>query len=361
MFKRMFDYTDRLYKMIKPQKSIYFAIDGVAPRAKMNQQRSRRFRAAKERETLIKSNFATKSVSDEAFDSNCITPGTDFMYRLSVDFKKWMNYKIEKDEFWLNSPAEVIFSGADVPGEGEHKIMDRIRNKTRGLRIGHYRHCMYGMDADLIMLSLASHENEFILLREKMNTLSATQVGSKLDPNQFDYLEMGILRQILYEFIRKLDILKPKLINTIMPTQRYNYYKIFNFNNLPRTNSKRNNSISYYMDDRYDLVIPMVNDFIFLCFFIGNDFIPSLPHCDIHSGSLNYMLQVYGDLLPKLGGFLTNGTSLHLPRIEIFIQEISRNEALYFKQRAIDDNEPAYASEDYKEFYYQVMCINWVM
>ena len=68
----------------------------------MNQQRSRRFRSSKEREVLISDYVAKegKLPDEESFDSNCITPGTEFMYRLGIAFRRWIAYKMETDPFW---------------------------------------------------------------------------------------------------------------------------------------------------------------------------------------------------------------------------------------------------------------------
>jgi 5'-3' exoribonuclease 1 len=97
MFKKIFLYVDRIYKMVRPSKVLYLAVDGVAPRAKMNQQRSRRFRSAKEAEQLAGELLARDGKLETAnrFDSNCITPGTDFMLKLSLAMIKWVEFKME--------------------------------------------------------------------------------------------------------------------------------------------------------------------------------------------------------------------------------------------------------------------------
>lgn len=77
MILAIFAYIDHLFTKIKPQKVFFMAIDGVAPRAKMNQQRTRRFRTAKDaREKQIEAERKGEKLPEEkAFDSNCITPG----------------------------------------------------------------------------------------------------------------------------------------------------------------------------------------------------------------------------------------------------------------------------------------------
>ena len=87
----------------------------------------------------------------DAFDSNCITPGTSFMHRLGSHLRFFIRKKMETDATWQK--PKIIFSGHDVPGEGEHKIMECIRwAKINSTYKPNLRHCMYGLDADLIMV-----------------------------------------------------------------------------------------------------------------------------------------------------------------------------------------------------------------
>lgn len=100
--------------MIKPQKLFFLAVDGVAPRAKMNQQRGRRFRSAKEAEVQEeKARQKGEVLPEEArFDSNCITPGTPFMCRLNSALRYFIQYKISTSKAWKE--CKVILSGHEV-------------------------------------------------------------------------------------------------------------------------------------------------------------------------------------------------------------------------------------------------------
>ena len=69
------------------------------------------------------------------------------------------------------------------------------------------------------------------------------------------------------------------------------------------------------------------------------------------------MMDIYRDIMPTMRGYLTNACDFHLPRVELYILEISRRKALYFQRRSINDKEPEYATERYKEFYNKVCVI----
>jgi 5'-3' exoribonuclease 1 len=113
MFTRIFRYVDHIFHLVKPRKIFYLAIDGVAPRAKMNQQRQRRFRSAKEaREAIRRMLERGERVPETPFDSNCITPGTEFMQDLTKHLKFFIRKKINEDPAWRK--VKIIFSGHEV-------------------------------------------------------------------------------------------------------------------------------------------------------------------------------------------------------------------------------------------------------
>ena len=135
IFADIFHYLEALFRLIRPRKVFFMAIDGVAPRAKMNQQRGRRFRSAKEAEDKekealrkvfglflsLKNDFVYSHFfynqgevlpEEKRFDSNCITPGTLFMVKLQEQLDYFVNMKISSDPLWQKT--QVILSGHQV-------------------------------------------------------------------------------------------------------------------------------------------------------------------------------------------------------------------------------------------------------
>ncbi|KAI0557848.1 5'-3' exoribonuclease [Gracilaria domingensis] len=269
------------------------AIDGVAPRAKMNQQRSRRFRSAKERadehERLMAEDPLYAAADLDPFDSNCITPGTHFMQQLTLALKYFVANKITTDAVWAN--IQVVLSGAEAPGEGEHKIMQYIRAMREADQLPpNTRHCVYGLDADLIMLALVTHEPHFFILREKVDY---TFWRKKRGPRQATTLDMTVFGE--FELL-SIGVLREYLVEDL--------------------GSDNNSKLPFFDIER------LTDDFVFILMLIGNDFLPNLPTLDIADGTLDVLLHLYKRMLPIFGGYLTHQGTIIPYRLEFFLAKL---------------------------------------
>ncbi|XP_052738346.1 5'-3' exoribonuclease 1 [Bicyclus anynana] len=297
IFKDIFHYISILFQIIKPKKLFFMAIDGVAPRAKMNQQRGRRFRSAREAEDLEEKAKAKGEVlpTEKRFDSNCITPGTVFMARLHEQLRYFVKSKISTDPLW--SKVKVILSGHETPGEGEHKIMDYIRwARSQPGYEPDTRHCLYGLDADLIMLGMCTHEPHFALLREEVKFGKTTQRATSPEETNFYLLHLSLMRAYLeQEFI----------------------------------------SIKNKLPFPYDIE-KIVDDWVLMGFLVGNDFIPHLPNMHINNDALPLLYKTYMNVLPTLDGYINESGDLNLVRFEIFMQELAKIDKEKFQDTYAD-------------------------
>ena len=150
LWNKINNYND----LYKPEKLI-ICIDGVAPFAKIIQQRKRRYL------TFYK-NKIDKVVS--TWDTNAISPGTKFMNKLN-------NYIIE------NNKNKYIFSGSNEAGEGEHKIFKLI-NENDNDNDNEKPIIINGLDADLIILSLISGKNNIYLMRENKDKITYVNIDN---------------------------------------------------------------------------------------------------------------------------------------------------------------------------------------
>jgi 5'-3' exonuclease len=91
---------DEIVHSVKPRKRILLALDGVAPRAKMNQQRARRFKAAQESDNVKKELRKQGKEVQDLFDSNQISPGTQFMYELGKQLEWFVKHKLNTDPLY---------------------------------------------------------------------------------------------------------------------------------------------------------------------------------------------------------------------------------------------------------------------
>ena len=192
----------------------------------------------------------------------------------------------------------MILSDASVPGEGEHKIIDYIRKqRNTPTHDPNTHHCIWGADADLIMLGLATHEPNFTIVREEFvygKPKPCPLCGQCSCPGlvECEGLPVGaedkeppVYSKGNYIFIR-------------ISTVREWIAQELRIPNLP---------IEYDLEN-------IIDDWILLCFFVGNDFLPHLPSLEIREGAIDKLVGIYKS---KANLLLL---SLHPPFIQCRIQ-----------------------------------------
>ena len=249
-------------EVVKPKKMTYISLDGPAPRAKMVQQRSRRFKGPKEKEFIqeLKKKFKINSDEYEWDKSANISPGTKFMMKLSDGLVKAMKNKIFNEH---NSQMKIILNNGNVPGEGEHKFLNILRQMRSMKSKENDKIYLYGRDADLIVLAVGTHKNNINILRE---------IKSESD---------SVLRKMYENY-------------TFLELNIDNLSKGF-YNEITKNNKEK----------KYDK-IRILNDYIFLTFLVGNDFVPSLPFLKIKKKGLNKMIDIYNEIKKDKDEYLVN-------------------------------------------------------
>jgi 5'-3' exonuclease len=225
-------------QQIQPKKLLYISFDGVAPVAKLNQQKNRRYKS------WFINNYEN---SDQIrWDSTAITPGTEFMNKLNLQIKYYFR---NSNQF---NVKKIVVSGSDLEGEGEHKIFDYIRNNSD---IKSDETVIYGLDADLIMLTInnLSYCEKMYLFRETPDFIRS--IDKSLDPN--------------YLYVIDIPLFKNQLT----------YY--LNNDKEAKTENEKNK----------------VYDYIFLCFMLGNDFLPHFPALNIRTNGITILLETYRNIL----------------------------------------------------------------
>ena len=272
---------DEYIYLLKPSQNVFIAFDGVAPVAKLEQQRSRRYKSVYQN-NISRSIF--KSTAADPWNTTAITPGTLFMKKLNekinIRYKDASKYNLKK----------LIVSCSNETGEGEHKLFEYIRTFPEEHQ--NVNTIIYGLDADLIMLSI-NHlpiSNNIYLFRETPEFIKS--INTELEPNA-NYL---------------LDI--PELASAIT----------MDMNNGQELNNEQQKNRIY--------------DYIFLCFFLGNDFMPHFPSVNIRTGGVDKMLNAYKATIGCTDENLTDGKKIIWKNVRKLVEFLSKSEEEFIKKEA---------------------------
>ena len=255
-------------QQISPRNTLHISFDGVAPVAKLNQQKNRRYKS------WFINNYDNNSKPQ--WNSASITPGTEFMNKLNLQVR----YHFRKPK--MHGVSKIIVSGSDIPGEGEHKIFDYIRSNSN--TINTQTSVIYGLDADLIMLTInnLSYCENMYLFRETPDYIKS--IDKSLDPNFMYVIDIPEFKKYLNQYLN----------NDKEPSTLEQKQKVF--------------------------------DYIFLWFMLGNDFLPHFPALNIRTNGMDILLETYRNVLGNSNKNIINNGQIVWKNFRVLVKELANNE-----------------------------------
>ena len=271
---------------ICPLQRVIIAFDGVAPIAKLNQQRTRRYKSWFQ-EKVCAGAYSGSGAADvkEKWNTASITPGTSFMEKMGKAIAKTF---ASPKEYGL---SVIIVSSSNEAGEGEHKIYKYMRDNAEYHK--ETTTVIYGLDADLIMLSL----------------------------NHIQYAKQMFLHRETPEFIKSID-------STLDTESDY----------LLCINSMHKRVVDDMNVVGANVAGYGASTYVFMCFLLGNDFLPHFPALNIRTNGLDRLMNAHKHVFQnKNGDFFVKGNEincneLNWKNIRIWIEHLAKNENEYIKE-----------------------------
>lgn len=253
-----------LTKYINPDilETLYIAIDGTPTKAKMIEQRKRRYMNyiiygvqkhiyQNKKNTMSQNRMAYES-SKYAWNTGNITPGTIFMAKLEEELTN-TSFKSEIGKT-CSKLKEYIFSGTSIPGEAEKKLVNYAKNlphKERTVKSNNIT--IYSPDSDVIILSMLLHVDVGI----NNNISGIKMLRHNQQSSSYEYVDIDLACEYLYTYIS---------------------------NQVTRLNLIKSN---------------VIMDICFIFTLFGNDFVPKIESYDI-SHYFEYILIKYLSLLESV-------------------------------------------------------------
>lgn len=274
LIKAVCQQIEAYIRKVSPTETAFITFDGVAPVAKLENQRNRRYKSEFTRRVLERSGEATNG-----WDTTAITPGTAFMNKLDKGLTDYFSGKGIAKRLGVKN---IMLSGSKEHGEGEHKIYQYIRNNPK--KHNDEVTVIYGLDADLIMLSI-NHLYicpRIFLFRETPHFIRS--LNKNLDPGQLYTLDIN-------ELFEKLSV------------------ELGSAKSADSTGAKE-----------------IAFDYIFMTSILGNDYIPHNPAFNLRTKGMAYVMDGYKQSIASKGLRIVEKDRIIWKNFRKFAQELAAKE-----------------------------------